>query len=190
MPLAPGNDSLDPRCLAPAYAADRAYAELLRAHEDANFRGQPLLTEAGILYLRQRLLPEEGSRAARRERSASDRAVDGNGFLPWWDGEDRRLWLGGILLKEFRQPAPNQQILLDVFQEYGWARVHIDDPLPLTEGELEEDAKRRLHDTIKNLNRGLPAGTIRFRGDGTGQGLRWEYDRLPEAKGSPPVQGR
>jgi hypothetical protein len=54
---------------------------------------------------------------------------------------------------------------------------HIDDPLPTWPDEEEEEVKRRLHDTIKNLNRTLPPGTIRFRGDGTGQGVRWEYDR-------------
>jgi hypothetical protein len=80
-------------------------------------------------------------------------------------------------VKEFRQPAPNQTRLLDVFQEQGWATAHIDDPLPGHREETEEDAKRRLQETIKNLNRGLLPGTIRFRGDGTGQGIRWQYDR-------------
>ena len=94
--------------------------------------------------------------------------------MPWWDPEGWRLWLGGRVLKAFRQPAWNQTALLGVFQEQGWA-AHIDDPLRRTDGEGEEDAKRRLHDTIKNLNRGLPPGTIRFRGDGTGQGVSWEY---------------
>jgi hypothetical protein len=66
--------------------------------------------------------------------------------------------------------------LLDVFQEQGWENKHIDDPLLVIEGETEADAKRRLHETVKNLNRTLPLGTIRFRGDGTGQGATWEYD--------------
>jgi hypothetical protein len=80
-------------------------------------------------------------------------------------------------LKEFRQRSPNQVRILDVFQEQGWCGAHIDDPLPQGAGDTEEDAKRRLHDTIKNLNRGLPSGTIRFQGDGTGQGIAWVYDR-------------
>jgi hypothetical protein len=58
-----------------------------------------------------------------------------------------------------------------VFQEQNWTAEHIDDPLPRMGEENDEDAKRRLHDTIKNLNRGLPRGTLRFRGDGTGQGV-------------------
>jgi hypothetical protein len=33
-----------------------------------------------------------------------------------------------------------------------------------------------LHETLKNLNRALPLRTIRFRGDGTGQGVVWGYD--------------
>ena len=87
------------------------------------------------------------------------------------------MWLSTRLLKTFRQPAPNQTTILDVFQEDEWAKSHIDDPLSRSVGEDEADARRRLHETIKNLNRGLPPGTIRFHGDGTGEGVRWEYDR-------------
>jgi hypothetical protein len=99
--------------------------------------------------------------------------------------QSRRLWLAGVLLKEFRQPSPNQTRLLDAFQEQGWVFQHIDDPLPSWPEADEEEAKRRLHDTIKNLNRSLPSGSIRFQGDGTGQGVRWVYDRCQEIDGQP-----
>ena len=163
-------------------AANEAYLELFSADERARALGQPLLTDAGLSYLRQRLLPPRESCAAPAGRRAGIDAGRESGTLPHWDDGSRRLWLGGILLKEFRQPSPNQTRLLDGFQEQGWAFAHLDDPLPPAAGEGEEDAKRRLHDTIKNLNRGLPAGTIRFRGDGTGQGVRWEYDRRRAAR--------
>ena len=80
--------------------------------------------------------------------------------------------------------SPNQTRLLDVFQEQGWADAHIDDPLLVLEGETEQDVKRRLHETLKNLNRTLPPGTIWFRGDGTGAGVTWEYD-LPTGRQGP-----
>jgi hypothetical protein len=96
--------------------------------------------------------------------------------FPSWRVEERELWLGAQLLKHFRQPAPHQTMLLDVFQEENWS-VHVEDPLPRALDESEEDAKRRLHETLKNLNRTLPPHTIRFRGDGTGQGVWWEYDQ-------------
>jgi hypothetical protein len=83
--------------------------------------------------------------------------------------------VGDQLLKEFRQPAPHQTLLLAVFQEQAWRPAHVDDPIPLRDGESQEDAKRRLHETIRNLNRGLPPATIYFRGDGTGQGVIWDY---------------
>jgi hypothetical protein len=39
------------------------------------------------------------------------------------------------------------------------------------------DPKRRLHETIKALNGRRLARLIRFRGDGTGQGVLWEWVR-------------
>lgn len=161
----------------PCFASTcHSYVQLLQAHEHSSTRGQSLLTEAGICYLRQLLLLSQGSENKLEEMLLASGDSNTGGSLPYWDGLSRRLWLGGILLKEFQQPSQNQTRLLDVFQEEGWD-AHIDDPLPLAPWEKEEDAKRRLHDTIKNLNRGLPRGTIRFRGDGTGQGVRWQYDQ-------------
>lgn len=78
-------------------------------------------------------------------------------------------------MKHFRQPAPNQILILDAFQEQNWAIDHLEDPLPRGSADGEQDAKRRLKDTIKNLNRSLAPGTIRFRGNGTGQCIVWEY---------------
>jgi hypothetical protein len=154
--------------------ANGSFAELLNAHEQARASGRPLLTEAGIGYIRQRFP---------RIDKSHDRALSWAAYseaahelpLPSWDSESRRLWLGNRLLKQFRQPAPHQTTLLDVFEEQGWI-AHIDDPLSVDEDESEQDAKRRLHETLKNLNRTIPPGTIRFRGDGTGQGIHWEYD--------------
>ncbi len=56
------------------------------------------------------------------------------------------------------------------FEEENWPR-RIDDPLfP----EVEICPKRRLHDTIKCLNRRQENKIVRFRGDGTGTGVLWE----------------
>jgi hypothetical protein len=134
------------------------------------------LTEAGVCYIRQSLTGPRAGRAAQTCARSSGASPQRRALLPWWDREQRRLWLGHLLLKEFRQPAPNQTALLEVFQEQGWFGTHIDDPLRPHAGEEEADVKRRLHETVKNLNRGLPPGTIRFCGDGTGEGVVWEYD--------------
>jgi hypothetical protein len=79
----------------------------------------------------------------------------------------------------FRQPAPHQTLLLAVFREEGWWAGPVDDPLPRAAFEQDGDARQRLHETIKNLNRSLPPHTIRFHGDGTGQGVCWAYACRP-----------
>ena len=142
----------------PAVIPPTAAASLLAAHQMLRETGPAILTAEGILYL----------------QAVIAGGPDVPDLLPRWDGGRRQLWLGGRLLKEFRQPAPNQTALLDAFERRGWAARHVVDPLPPTPGEREDEAQLRLQETVKNLNRGLPPGTIRFRGDGTGRGVWWE----------------
>jgi hypothetical protein len=89
---------------------------------------------------------------------------------PRWDAQRRELYLDGQLVKRFRLPSPNQELILTVFEEERWP-VRIDDPLPC---HAEQDPKRRLHDTIKSLNRNQKFPLLRFMGDGTGQGICWD----------------
>jgi len=142
------------------------YCQLLDAHRDAARKGQPLLTEAGIAYIRRVSIALDGANATQRDR-----------LLPSWDG--RRLWFGGRLLKDFsRQPAPYQTRLLQAFEKQGWSLNHLENALAIVGGESQAVRRRRLHDTIKYLNRNLPRGSIRFHGDGTGNGVCWinEHD--------------
>jgi hypothetical protein len=69
--------------------------------------------------------------------------------LPRWDPVHRELWLGRYLVKRFRRPAANQILIIVAFQEQNW-QEHVDDPLS---GKSGMNAKKRLHDTIKQLNR-------------------------------------
>lgn len=89
---------------------------------------------------------------------------------PEWDGQRQELRLGDAVVKQFKVPAANQERILAAFQEEGWP-VRIDDPLP---PNSEQDSKRRLHDTINSLNRNQKQNLLRFTGDGSGQGVRWE----------------
>ena len=73
-----------------------------------------------------------------------------------------RLW------ERFQEIASKNGV--QVFQEENWPS-RIDDPLPPN----EVCPKKKLHDTIKCLNRGLKSSPLRFRGDGTGQGVIWEF---------------
>ena len=89
---------------------------------------------------------------------------------PRWDRDCRELWLGAALVKQFKVPAANQEIILQAFQEEGWPPC-IDDPLP---PQFAMNPKRRLHDTLGALNRNQKHKFIRFRGNGNGEGVRWE----------------
>jgi len=89
--------------------------------------------------------------------------------VPRWDGDLQELRVAGVIVKQFKVPAPNQEMILSAFQEENWP-VRIDDPLPPAH---DQDSKRRLHDTIVSLNRNHKSRFIRFMGDGTGEGVRW-----------------
>ncbi|MFK7766069.1 MAG: hypothetical protein AB8B55_02420 [Mariniblastus sp.] len=91
---------------------------------------------------------------------------------PVWDRQRRELRLGDVVVKRFKWPAENQERVLNAFEDLGWPN-HIEDPL------VEHPticAKRRLHDTLKCLNRKQIREMIKFRGDGTGRGVRLEIN--------------
>jgi hypothetical protein len=91
-------------------------------------------------------------------------------ITPLWNGEPgvKELLWNGLLIKKFNQPAKNQERLLTEFQEADWP-WHIDDPL-----DNGPDPKR-LRDTVDSLNEYHEnPGMLRFRMDGTGQGVIWE----------------
>jgi hypothetical protein len=92
---------------------------------------------------------------------------------PRWDAIRRELSLAGQLVKRFRVPAWNQETILSVFEEEGWAE-HIHDPLPVNR---HIDAPTRLHDAINRLNRCQINPLIRFHGDGKGTGVFWQLSQ-------------
>jgi hypothetical protein len=102
--------------------------------------------------------------------------------VPNWDSGSRTFLVGERLIKRFRVPSPNQEAVLDAFQEEGWP-ASIVDPLPPVG---DQQPKSRLRDTIKCLNNNQAAPLIRFRGDGTGQRVLWELvPELLSAEGQP-----
>jgi hypothetical protein len=147
-------------------------------------------TEARGLRLLARscfVLTPSGVEVARRfmPRSPHDipvpQAPDGvNGLMPpRWDSAHRILWVDNRIVKRFRVPAQNQELILSAFEEERWP-AHLDDPLPPESGL---DPKRCLHDTIKGLNRNQSHRALHFEGDGTGRGLCWcRFPRPPVAR--------
>jgi hypothetical protein len=128
-----------------------------------------VLTEAGIALARRvcgQLPPED---PPPQEHAPPARAAH-KPLVPTWDADRQQLRLGDKLVKEFKLPAPNQELVLAAFEEEGWP-VRIDDPLP---PHPEQDSKQRLHSTLNALNRHQKNHLLRFCGDGRGQGIRWE----------------
>jgi hypothetical protein len=133
-----------------------------------------VLTRKGILLARAlvELRATDVADVAPEEEDPGDQEPSGSGPSPHWDARRRELRLAKRLVKRFRVPAPNQEAVLAAFQEEGWPNC-VDDPLP-PKGDISP--KRRLHDTIKALNRKhcqKPA-LIRFLGNGTGRNIVWE----------------
>jgi hypothetical protein len=91
-------------------------------------------------------------------------------LLPRYDRTFRRFTWGQHLLKFFRQPAINQEIVLCTAEELGWT-AWFDDPLPRTPGT---NPKERVHDTINALNRNQKPYLVHFKGDGSGARFGWE----------------
>jgi hypothetical protein len=119
---------------------------------------------------------------------AHGRHVTGNGephvVSPTWDSDRQQLRVGRVIVKEFKVPAANQEAILAAFQEEDWC-PRIDDPLA---PKLNQDSKRRLHDTINSLNRNQKTALIRFLGDGKGEGVRWGFVE-PRTDGSVRLTG-
>jgi hypothetical protein len=90
---------------------------------------------------------------------------------PKFNTDERRLEWGRHLIKCFRQPAQNQELILKAAQELYWPSW-FDDPLPRVPWT---SAKKRLHDTIQDLNRRQQSGWIKFVGDGTGTRVGWHF---------------
>lgn len=97
---------------------------------------------------------------------------DGSAYslIPHWDKDRQELRVGTRIVKRFKTPAPNQEVILAALEEEHWP-PRIDDPIP---PHPNQDAKRRLHDVINSLNRNQQHSLIRFMGDGSGKGIRWE----------------
>ena len=89
---------------------------------------------------------------------------------PKWDRDHRELRYNGQVVKRYRVPAHNQELILAAFEEEGWPDF-IDDPLPPAD---EHNPKHRLQVTIKSLNRNQLVTLIRFHGNGNGLQIHWQ----------------
>lgn len=136
-----------------------------------------VLTESGVPFAEtasrmqlgvphtRRVATTMGSSYVLRENSPPNSET-----IPCWDCDLREIRYAGKLVKQYKLPSPNQEAILMTFEEERWPR-RIDDPLP---PHPHCDPKQRLHDTIRSLNRNQKTRLLRFKGDGTGEGVLWE----------------
>jgi len=128
-----------------------------------------VLTPEGVSFARSRLAQKPEVPPV-HDHAPAARAGPPLPLVPHWDKDRRELRLGELLVKQFKVPAPNQEIILGTLQDDLWP-AYIDDPLP---PHPCIDPKRRLHDTLGSLNRNQKHPLIRFLGNGNGEGVRWE----------------
>lgn len=130
-----------------------------------------VLTESGLHLARKVAADGQAAVVSPSQRMSDPSLPVAQAALskPQWRIDMRELWCGPVLVKEFRRPAPHQELVLAAFEEEGWPS-QIDDPLP---GAMDVDPKRRLHDTIIRLNRHQRNRLLVFRGDGSGKAIRW-----------------
>ena len=110
-------------------------------------------------------------------------ALRGESDTPVWDAEHRELRVREQVVKRYKVPCPGQESILAAFQEEGWPPA-IDDPLP---PHPEQDQRRRLRNTIQNLNANQRITLIRFGGDGSGERVLWEL--VNRVRPGPPAAG-
>ena len=102
-----------------------------------------MLTERGIWFARKAvegaaafpLSTARDSVASSDSSTVIDTARSKAVLKPHWEPTQRELRLGDRIVKRFRVPARNQELILKSFEEEGWP-AHIDDPLPVT-GDID-----------------------------------------------------
>jgi hypothetical protein len=161
------------RLLVAAGFAEHAEDVTPPSEPERSFRPEPrlafgpwtcfVLTAAGAAWVAR--LEEESDPGAGKRNGPVGRRV------PRWSATARELRVDGRVLKRFRRPAPNLELVLAAFEEEGWPR-HLDDPLPPEHGI---DPQARLRDTVRRLNACQEPHKIRFESDGLGSGIRWGW---------------
>ena len=134
--------------------------------QDPDGEGCFVLTRAGIVPARAN--PHDPTTFHLCSGDAATRTEDL--CTPRWDRQARILYLGQQIVKRYKRFSPNQELVLATFEEEGWPN-RIYDPLPPKDGVV---VKKRLRNTIEWLNLNQMNRLLRFRGDGTSEGICWE----------------
>jgi len=143
-----------------------------------------ILTDAGAAYCRTLLSSADPIASMLGQQSGSPSPTP-NGRpkvidKPSWNKNHRELWYCGKLVKSYRVPARNQELVLNAFEEEHWPDF-IDDPLPPT---AEIEPYRRLQATVKALNRRRMNDAIDFHTTG-GDRIFWTPAKIATSQALP-----
>lgn len=123
-----------------------------------------VISHAGLVFVRQQGIG--GSLNCVAETAARSPVA---GALRW-DRTSRELWVNGKLAKRFYRTARAQWAVLDEFQARNWQpRAEIE-----IRGNGHRDAAQRLREVVAHLNNGLDHSLIKFRTDGSGEGVAYD----------------
>jgi hypothetical protein len=129
-----------------------------------------VLTQAGVAVAR-RTHPSPAERHAVSANGASvPEHTDARVRVPRWDSQNRTLWWGPHVVKQFHRPTAAQGLILAAFQELYWP-LRIPDPLP---PKRDLDPQERLHFTVKHLNEDHLYQVLHFRVDEAGEAVWWD----------------
>jgi hypothetical protein len=138
------------------------------------------------------ILSAAGVNACRLRRQGSDPTQSAGGLhtpvvscapmslKPNWDRDRKELRVGLAIVKRFTVPAVAQETVLAAFEERHWP-PQIDDPWAVQSGP---STAARLQQAIAALNQRQKQPLVRFSGDGSGQGVRWQLCSEPRASES------
>jgi hypothetical protein len=140
-----------------------------------------VLTPLGLALAQRCCSPPTPFAPAAEAEALPNHPPNGTPNPPVFDTARRELRVGNRLIKRFKQPALSQETILAAFEEEGWP-YRILNPLP---PKPNQDSKQRLHDAIIRLNRGQKHRLLRFKGDGTGEGIFWEYTAFADPTATP-----
>ncbi|NQU21800.1 MAG: hypothetical protein HQ567_11005 [Candidatus Nealsonbacteria bacterium] len=103
-----------------------------------------------------------------------------DGTTPTWDPEEKKLWLGPLLIRHYLRTPKHQGVVLSEFQEEQW-RSCIDDPLPYT----KDDPIMRVKYTVRSMNdKHETPGYIKFGETDNGTKFTWTLLKEPPKPGA------
>ncbi|MBI2824771.1 MAG: hypothetical protein HYX69_08800 [Planctomycetia bacterium] len=113
--------------------------------------------------------------AAARLLRPAPRSQNGK-HAPKWDRDRAELRVGNLVVRQYKVPSADQEIILAAFEEEHWPR-RVDNPLPV---QADPSPLRRLQDAVEALNGRQKHPLLQFLAEEDAAGVRWQFaEQLP-----------